>query len=100
MLYNNGKFKTYPLNDSAYLDKIIFPKIIGKSDELIFCSGIKIYRYSQQLKQFYLLKVAGDFGFIWSAFIINNKLILNLPEKRQKIEKPYGSFRFRKLSPF
>lgn len=76
--YDKGAFKIYPLIDSVEVGSLSIASCRDGSDELLYSSGTKIYRYSEQLKKFYFIKNLGrNFGYIWTADVIKNKLYVS-----------------------
>ncbi len=55
-----------------------FQPIFENGEVILFTSDSKIYRYSKEYQQFYLLKNAGDlFGYIWGGYITDGNLIVS-----------------------
>ncbi|MBK9525162.1 MAG: SpoIIE family protein phosphatase [Bacteroidetes bacterium] len=77
LVYQKGNFIAYPLPDSVPTNTFDIADCLNESDELIYFTDTKIYRYNKEIGNFYFIKNLGEnFGYIWSAKVIGKKLYL------------------------
>ena len=78
LVYEKGEFKIYPLAEPVTKDLIAIPDCNGNTDELIYFSETKIFRYNKQLGKFYMIKNIGqNLGYVWTGLIRGNELFVS-----------------------